>query len=169
MNKTRSVVFMGLLIAMEVILTRYLSIETPIVRIGFGFLPAVISCIMFGPLPGGIMGALSDIIGMIVFPKGAYFPGFTLSAFLSGVIYGFILYKKPVSFIRISIAVLIVTVFVDLGLNTLWLTMIMNKAAAAIIAPRLLNSVAMLPVKVISVKTVWQVLSRVPDLIVPAR
>lgn len=163
MKSTRSLVFMGLLIAMEIVLTHFLSIQTPIVRIGFGFLPAALASIMFGPIWGGIMGAVSDILGMAIFPSGgAYFPGFTLSAFIAGVIYGAVLYKKPNTILRAAIAALIVTMIVDLGLNTIWLTMITGKAAVAIITPRLLKSAAMLPVQIVSINLVWRVLAHLP-------
>lgn len=163
MKSTRSLVFMGLLIAMEIILTHFLSIQTPIVKIGFGFLPAALASIMFGPIWGGIMGAISDILGMAIFPSGgAYFPGFTLSAFLAGLIYGFVLYKKHDTILRVAAAVLIVTVFVDLGLNTIWLSMTLGKAVAAIIIPRLLKSAVMLPVQIITINVVWRALAHVP-------
>ena len=91
---TRTFVLMGLLISMEIILTRFFSVQTPILRIGFGFIPVVLASIMFGPVLGGITAAFSDILGMMLFPQGVYFPGFTLSAFLAGLIYGLLLYKK---------------------------------------------------------------------------
>lgn len=156
MKTTRVFVFLGLLISMEIVLTRFLSIQTPIVRIGFGFIPVALSSIMFGPILGGITAMLSDIIGMIIFPQGAYFPGFTFSAFLSGVIYGCILYKKPNTIIRIAFAVLIVALFVDLGLNTLWLSIITGKAAMALIVPRFIKSAIMLPVQIFSIHMVWR-------------
>ena len=43
---------------------------------------------MYGPLSAGVAYALGDLLGMMIFPNGSYFPGFTLTAFLTGVIYG---------------------------------------------------------------------------------
>lgn len=58
-------------------------------------------------LLGGIGAAAADFIGMMLFPVGgAYFPGFTISAFLSAGIYGVLLYKKPKNLTRISMAVI---------------------------------------------------------------
>ncbi len=37
---------------------------------------------------------LADLIGATLFPAGPFFAGFTLSAFLTGLIYGLILYKR---------------------------------------------------------------------------
>lgn len=156
LKTTRTIVYIGLLIALEVILTRFLSIQTPIIRIGFGFIPVALASIMFGPIWGGVSAALADIIGMALFPQGAYFPGFTFSALLSGVIYGIFLYKKPVTILRVSIAVLLVTLAVDLGLNTLWLSMIMGKGFYAIFVPRIIKSAIMLPIEVICIHSVWK-------------
>src|SRR5690554_4416646 len=114
MNKTRRLVFVGILIAIEVIFTRFLSLQTPIVRIGFGFLAVSLTSMLFGPVVGGISAAMGDLLGMMLFPRGAYFPGFTLSAFLGGCIYGLFLYKKPKSLLNIFLAVLIITLFVNL-------------------------------------------------------
>lgn len=151
---------MGLLICLEVVLTRFLSIQTPIVRIGFGFLPIAAAGILFGPALAGITGAIADILGMIIFPKGAYFPGFTVSAFVSGAIYGLALYKKPISFFRSLLAVGAIIVFVDLFMNTYWLTIITGKAAKVILAPRLMKSLIMLPIQTTFIFTLWKLINK---------
>lgn len=156
MKNTRVLVFAGLLLAMQLVLTRYIVIQTDILRISFGFLPQSISSMMFGPFIGATIGAVEDLLGMAIAAKGAYFPGFTFSAMLTGAIYGFFLYKKPKSIFRIILAVLTVTLVVDLGLNTLWLTMITGKAAAVLLPSRLLKSAIMFPVQVSMIFVLWQ-------------
>lgn len=89
---------MSLMIALNIVLTRVASIRIPIggvevVRIGFGGFPIIYSGIAFGPLAGGIVGAVGDIIGYWINPAGAYMPHFTLSAALTGIIPGLVL--KP--------------------------------------------------------------------------
>lgn len=66
------------LIALEVILSRFLSIATPVVKIGFGFVPIAVCAMLYGPIWAGAAGALADFLGATLFPIGAYFPGFTL-------------------------------------------------------------------------------------------
>ncbi|KAJ51172.1 ECF transporter S component (folate family) [Clostridium tetanomorphum] len=156
MRNTRKMIFVSLLVALQVLLTRFLGIETPIVRVSFGFLPLALSGILFGPLVGGICGALADIIGMLVFPKGAYFPGFTVSTALSGVVYGFFLYKKPKNLFNILIAAIIITLFINLGLNTLWLSMITGKGVYAIIIPRIVKNLIELPIRVTIIYAAWK-------------
>lgn len=160
MKNTKTIIYMALFIALDIVFTRFLSIQTPIIRVGFGFLPLSLSAIMFGPIVGGITGAVADILGMIIFPTGAYFPGFTISAFLSGAIYGLILFKKQVSAFRITIAVALIVIFVDSILNTYWLSIITGKAAMALIVPRLIKNAAMFPVEAITIYTVWKIVSK---------
>ena len=103
-NSVKKLVEISLLIALEVILTRFCSINTATLRIGFGFLPIAIIAMMYGPLSAGVAYALGDLLGMMIFPNGSYFPGFTLTAFLTGVIYGLVLYRKPKTWPRIILA-----------------------------------------------------------------
>ena len=162
MKKTRVMIFMALLISMEVVLTRFLSIQTPIVRIGFGFLPIALSGIMFGPVIGGITAAIADALGVMLFPSvaGTYFPGFTLSAFLTGVIYGIMLYKKPKTILRIVLAVLLIRLFIDIGLNTFWISIIIKKAWILLITTRLVTSTIMLPIQTVLIYNVWSYIGK---------
>lgn len=155
MKKTQIFAFSGVLIALEVILTRFFSIQTEIVRYGFGFIPISMSGILFGPLTAGITASLADVLGMVIAPQGAYFPGFTLSAFITGMIYGFILHKRHITFLGIGFAVLLVTIISDLILNTIWLSILTGNAVAAIAAARILKSLIMLPVSTALIYVVW--------------
>ncbi|MDF2675486.1 MAG: folate transporter [Clostridiales bacterium] len=156
MKNIRIVISLGMFIAMEVILTRFLSIQTPIVRISFSFIPMAISAMMFGPIFGGIAAALADIIGMMIFPTGgAFFPGFTLSAFLTGAIYGLFLSNKSKTIFRISMAVIVVSAFINLGLDTIWLLMITGKGILAILPPRIIKTIVMVPIQILLIKAVW--------------
>lgn len=166
MKTTRTLVIMSLFIALEIILTRFLSIQTPILRIGFAFVATALCSIILGPVLGSIAAGVADILGMIIFPQSAYFPGFTLSALLSGLIYGLMLHKKNISILRVALTVLIITIFVDLGLNTLWLSMITGKAVFALIGPRFIKSLIMFPIQVILIHVVWKyIASHVRNLI----
>lgn len=157
---TKKLVYLSLFISLEVFLTRFLSIQTPIVRIGFTFIPVALSAIMLGPIFSGISAALADIIGMMLFPSGTYFPGFTVTAFLSGVVYGVFLYKT-VNLFRISAAVIIISLFVNLGLDTVWLWLITGKGIAILLPARLIKCTVMIPIQIIVIELVWRlVISR---------
>lgn len=156
MTNLKKVIYLSLLIAMEVIFTRFLSINTTIVRIGFGFLPIAIAAIMFGPIYGGIMAALSDLIGMMLFPTGGtFFPGFTISAFVTGVVFGLVLYKKKKTVSRIASAVLIDTLIVTLILNTIWLSIITGNGVYILLPTRLLKAAIMIPIEIVLIHQIW--------------
>ncbi len=116
-SSTKNIAYFGLLIALNVILTRVGSIRiggggTEIVRIGFGGYPVIFAGIVFGPLAGGIVGAVGDLIGMIISPMGVYMPHFTLSAALTGIIPGLIMLifkdsKAKTSFWKLLLAIAI--------------------------------------------------------------
>lgn len=152
---TTQLVVMALLIALEIILTRFLSIETPTLRIGFGFLPVAMMAILYGPLWTGAAGVVGDIAGMMLMPKAAFFPGFTLTAFLTGVLYGLFLYKKEVTWKRTLAAVLTVNVLCSLCLDTLWLSIMYGDAFIALLPMRLIKAAIMIPLQTLLIYMVW--------------
>lgn len=157
--KTKKLVILALFITLEIILTRYLSITTPIVRIGFTFLPICLSAIIFGPLTAGLTAALADVIGFMLNPFGVFFPGFTLSAFVTGFIYGMILYKKEVTFIRTSLACIIISIFVYLGLDTLWVWILTKDAIFGLLPIRITKAMVLIPVQIVTIMVTWKYLS----------
>ncbi len=93
---TRVLVYSSMLTCISIIMTRFLGIMLPIagipaLRISFGSIPIYVTGILFGPIAGGLSGAIADLIGYLMNPMGgAYFPGFTLSAVIRGALPGLI-------------------------------------------------------------------------------
>ncbi len=137
---TKSLVLMALLVAVQVVLSRFASITAWNVKIGFGFIPIMIGGILLGPLGGGTIGLVSDLIGSILFPSGAFFPGFTLTAFLTGVIFGLFLHKKP-DFPRLVCAVTLNQLLCSLLLNTLWISVLYGSSYLGLLSTRVLQAV----------------------------
>ncbi len=137
----------ALLMALEIILTRFLSITLPFVRIGFGFLPISIIAILYGPLWAGTAYALGDILGMLIFPAAPYFPGFTFTAFCTGAVYGLILHKREITLKRVFLAVCIVCVVLNLGLDTYWLYILYDTGVVGFLPGRLIKCAIMIPLQ----------------------
>lgn len=148
----RTLVQVSILIAMEIVLSRFASIATPVVKIGFGFVPIAICAMFYGPVWAGIAGALADFIGAMLFPIGAFFPGFTLSAALTGVIFGLFLYKQAPSWGRLVAAVCTNSVFVSLGLGTLWLSILMGTPYFALLPTRLVQNLILVPLQIVIIR-----------------
>jgi ECF transporter S component (folate family) len=146
----------AMLVAMEIILTRFLSIQLLNIRIGFGFIPVVIIAIMYGSVYAGIGAAIADFIGVSLFGIGAPFPGFTATAFLAGIVYGLLLYNRPKTLPRICIAVVIVTVILQMGIDTYWLTIILGDGYIALMPVRIIRTLIMLPAQIICIRFLTQ-------------
>lgn len=155
-DKIRKILFLGLFISLEIILTRFISVENSIIRISFEFIPIAISAILFGPLTAGGAAAIADILGMMIFPKGPYFPGFTLSAFISGYLYGVILYKKKITLVRTFVAALAVNLTITLVLNTIWLIYLTQNGAYAILTARAVKCLVFIPIQTFMVYFTWK-------------
>ena len=154
-SKLNRIIIIGLFIALEIILTRFCSINTPVSRLGFGFLPVAMLGIMFGPLWAGIAYAIGDVLGMLIFPSGPYFPGFTLTAFLTGLVFGFVLHKKEITYVRSLIAAAIVCLCINLFLDTYWLYIITGKAFLVLLPTRIIKVALAIPVQTILITLVW--------------
>lgn len=148
-NKTTKMVLLALLIALNIVLVRFGAIYLgPSLRVTFGFIPIVMMGILFGPISAAVGAGIADFIGVILFPTGgAFFPGFTLSAMVTGFIYGKILYGHKLSIKRIVISNLLVIMIVQLLMNSLWLTMLYDKAFFVLISTKIIKSLAMLPIE----------------------
>lgn len=158
----KSISIIGILVAMEIILARF-SIHTWNLKIGFSFIPVVVAAIFYGPVTAGLVGAIGDIMGYILFPVGAYFPGFTLTAFVTGMIFGFFL-RKSQSVLNVVLAVLCVQIFVSQFMTTYWISFLYGSPYWALFATRIYQTAAMIAIEIIStlliVKKVVPVLTR---------
>jgi ECF transporter S component (folate family) len=152
MPKVKKVVLAGLLLAILIIFQRYISVDlSPTLRVNFGYVPLILIGTLLGPVWGAIIGVAGDLLGMLLMPKASFFPGFTFNALLTGIIYGALLYNRPNNksyLVRLIISVVVVSVVVNLGLNTLWLSVMYKRAFMALIAPRALSNFIQMPIKI---------------------
>ncbi len=156
MSKIQKILFTALFIASTVVLRRILSIQTPIITIGFSFVPIMLAAIMLDWRHTVFISTISDIIGALLFPSGSFFFGFTISAFLTGLIYGLILHQKEFKInksfiIRLIISTFLVTALINGLLNTIWVMMITKNASTLIIPIRILKQLVMMPIKIITI------------------
>lgn len=114
---TKDITILAVFIALDIILTRFFSINVWNIRIGFGFVPTIMVAHMYGIKFTITECALSDIIGAVLFPTGAYFVGFTISAMVMGLIWGSLLYKES-NIKKIVLAVLLIQVICSLTITS---------------------------------------------------
>lgn len=144
-------VALALLIALSVVLKRFLGVNMQLISISFGFLPIAFAGMLFGAYAGFFAGAMADLVGAILFPFGAFNPVFTVIAGLSGLIYGLFLLGERVSLLQIILCQLIINAFIHVGLNTAVIAFMYNKAFIGILNARIFKNFAMLPLEVASI------------------
>ena len=99
LDLVQKIALAGILLSLVIIFTRFLSIQNipviPFVRISLGPALIMFSSILLGPLFGGIIGGLSDILGIVLIPNSLGYsinPWFTAVYTLLGVIPGLLVY-----------------------------------------------------------------------------
>lgn len=169
-ERTREIAFVGILIAMSVALTRFASIRIAIggiegIRIGFGTFPIILSGMLFGPVLGALTGVLADIIGFTLSPMGPYFPHFTLTAALYGILPGTLAHLPLRSrTCRIFLAVAVPQLGVGCFLTPYFLHTLFDMPWKVLLIPRLIST----PLNILFYVLLLFSLSRVP-LFAPLR
>lgn len=156
MRKSRKIILTAVLLALLVVLSRFLSIRTPVAKISFAFVPTMLCATWLGPKWTMLLNLLGDLIGATLFPTGPFFIGYTISTVISGLIYGVFLYQKTEKSlsqkqlaVRAIIATLLVAVIVNMGLNTLWTSITAGQAFWPLLGERIVRQLVMVPIHVV--------------------
>lgn len=147
LKKLKTLVITALLIAIGIILGQFSIQLTQSTKIGISFIATQMTANLFGPVVGGIMGGVADVLKFIIKPTGPFLIGYTISAILGPVIYGVMLYKKPISFWRILLSKAVVAIIINLLLGTFWSYHYFGAAFWAGIPSKLFQQVIQVPVQ----------------------
>jgi len=163
LSKTRTITTVGLLLAIQMVLSSYGVIEvTDSLKISLAHLALTPTAILFGPVAATLQGALSDILGFIIKPTGPYFPGFTLTAALLGLIYGLALYKTKRTIWHIIAARVVVCLLLNITLNTVFLTMLYGPSRLATLPIRIVKNLIQLPIDCALLSPMCKAVNRLP-------
>lgn len=133
----------AILTAATVIISRFLSVNLPSMSIGLSFVPLILCGMLFGSLWGGVASGLADLTGALLFPFGPYFPGFTVTATFSGIIFGLIgrLAEKTSGTLKFAVQatalLLLKETACSLALNTLFIYILYGGDYFALLLTRL--------------------------------
>ncbi len=138
MSRVKKLALAGLFVAMDIVFARFLYFYMPpglnTVRISPQFLAHALVGWLLGPLWAAGSAVAGDLLGMLINSGGlSIHLGYTLSAVLTGLIYGFTLYRRPVKWWRALLAVSAVVLPVSLLLGSLWMSQIRNLPAHVLI------------------------------------
>ncbi|MDO5732675.1 MAG: folate family ECF transporter S component [Eubacteriales bacterium] len=99
------ITIMAMMIALQIVLSRFFSIRTPFAKISLAFVPLYFVACSYGPLTTVILAFVSDLIGATLFPSGPFFWGFMVTAVVRALIVGTLLYdhKKTSAWLLFTI------------------------------------------------------------------
>lgn len=161
---TRKLAISAMLITLDVLFTRVLAINTPLMKIGFGFAAAAVSAMLYGPLWAMLTAALGDFLGAVIFPTGAFFPGFTLTAALTGLIFGICLYRRGQKLLWPVLAAGLNCLLVTLVANTALIAYISGNDYSVLFAARTVQFFVMFPVQALVL--IWLKKSNIVDILI---
>ncbi len=128
---TKTLVLASFFVGINIVLSRVgaIMLFNSSVRLSFGNIPLILSGLLLGPAAGLMTGVVSDILGFLINSHGgAYHPGFTVSAGLTGLIPGLIMVwsvrhgKSRYSLTNVILSNVLVYLLISGFLNTVWLT-----------------------------------------------
>lgn len=156
----KMLITLAMLAALNIVLSRFCSISTQISKISLSFLTVACAAYLYGPLPAAVVAAVADFVGAILVPTGAYFAGFTLSAFISGLILGAVL-SRGTSNAMVAAACVADRVVTTLLLNSLWISILYGTPFKALIITRAVQCAVMAVVQYIGITLLLRILPRI--------
>ena len=148
---TKTLVYGAILVALNIVITRLLSINIGVVRIGFNFVPVVLGAYLFGPVTGAVLAVIADVLGMLM-SGGFPWLGFCVSQALYGLSYGFFFYKRKQSSRALIVCVIFQAVVIDAFLGAVWYNLHAGAPFWASLGARAIDAAAMIPVKIVIIK-----------------
>lgn len=155
----KTVVFAGVLIAMNLVLERVLSIQIGnILRISLAKTPLYLASLWLGPMVGGICGGVSDLLGCLI---AGYAPNpfITCSAILSGILPGLMkkyVFQNKLSWVKICIMIVLDSLIGSMGLTTLGLHIYYGTPWSVLYASRTIQTIALVVANTLTVAVLYQ-------------
>lgn len=165
LKKTKTIVICGFLLALSLVLnTQSIKVSSFILK--FSFISTSIAGFLFGPVVSCILSAITDILTSILFSKGGkYNVLFTFSAMIAGLIYGLLLYRKKYGVdklaIRVVICRILVSIIVNLILNTLFRVITSGEGFFVLLPGRISKEIITIPIYSIIMHIILKSINRI--------
>lgn len=117
------IVLTSVLIALNIVLERFLTFHIESNHYSISVITIAFAAVFLGTPYSITVAALGDIIGAVLFPIGAYFPGFTLTNILTALCICLFIGKK-VTIFGSTAAILLNKIFGTLILNSIWVSVL---------------------------------------------
>lgn len=163
----RTTTLCALLVSMQIILNKIAIGDPAILKISLGFIGTALIGYLLGPWVGGTAMIINDIISNTIFNSGSvFFPGFTFSAFISGIIAGSFLYHQNITWQRIFIYEFFQILISNIFFTTLWVYLLSmtsphHMTLTALLAIRLPKEVISWPIEAFVILIILKTVQRI--------
>lgn len=117
LKNTRSLVFAALILALRIAMKPLRIPVAADVNITFGFIVNAFGSMVYGPVVALLSGAVSDTLGYLVAPNGAYYFPFIILEMAGSFIFALFLYSTEITVWRLILSKFCVNFFVNILLN----------------------------------------------------
>ena len=152
LKDVRILVFTALMIALRVAMKNvYIPVFPPNVRINTAFFINALSAMVFGPVVAILSAIITDTLGCILAPNGAYFFPFILTEIGGGLIFALLLYRVKLTPTRVILSRFCIDLFINILLNAplmlLYYKMVLGKSYMMFQIPHILKNLFMFPIE----------------------
>ena len=153
----------ALLIALTIaITTLYIPLPNNL-HVFFDYTPKALCAMVCGPVAALGVGFVMDILGFLARPMGAFFPGYTVTTMVAVLIYALGFYNQKITIPRIAVTKLAVNVSCNIGLNSLWNSMLMGKAFTVYLISGATKNLLLWPIEVAVMVVVFRLVTPVME------
>lgn len=161
LHDPRTLATAAVLSAVHLVLNQFTIPVSQLLEVGFDFLAVAAIGYLCGPWVAGLSGIVTDLLGYILRPNGPYFPGWTLSAILVGMLYGLWLYRRPIKLWRVVLCKLNMVLLFNFLLTPLWLHITYGQSFVVLSSLRLVKNVIKFPLDILLLMLVLKTCERV--------
>ena len=158
LKNVRMLTLAGIITAASIVLESFpIYLLGTSLKIYFSFLVISLGCYVYGPAVGILVGFANDTLGFLISSFGEpYFPGYLITAMLSGLIYGTLLYRQRITVLRLVVVRLVINYGSNVLLGSVWKAMLYGKGYLYYLTSGAIKNTLMLPVEVF---LMWAVLN----------
>lgn len=154
----RRLTFAALICALSIVVGGFFITVGDNLRVYFTYFITSVGCAVYGPILGLMVAAVTDTLNYVLFPSGAYFPGYLLSEMAGALIYSLFLYRKKITVLRLFGAKFCVNYLVNVGLGCLWSQILYGKGYVYYMVKSLIKNSMLLPLEVMTMAALFSVL-----------
>ena len=158
LKNVRMLTLAGIITAASIVLESFpIYLLGTSLKIYFSFLVISLGCYVYGPAVGILVGFANDTLGFLISSFGEpYFRGYRITAMLSGLIYGTLLYRQRITVLRLVMVRLVINYGSNVLLGSVWKAMLYGKGYYYYFTTGLVKNTTMLPIEVLLMVLMFQ-------------